>query len=292
MRSMTGYGSGAAEGKRVRVTVEMRGVNQRFLDVKVTVPREYAAWEAEIRERVRRTAQRGRVEVSVQRAPVPSERRYRVDVQPNLGRAYVGTARELARTLGLPGGPTLGDLLRLPGLFEVVEEPPDLGREQAPLRRALAAALRAFDAERRREGLHLARDMQRRAAELRTLTLRIRRRLPQALAALRGQVEERLVRLVGGSQLDPSRIAHEVAMLADRGDITEELVRLESHLAALAAALCQHGPVGKRIDFLLQEIHRELNTTGAKAGDLVITDLVLAAKGELEKLREQVQNVE
>src|SRR5213080_4497278 len=274
---MTGYGAGAAEAPGARVTVEIRGVNQRVLDAKVAVPREYAAWETEIREGVRKTAQRGRVEVTVLRTPIPGKRRYRVTVQPALARAYVGAARKLVRTLRLAGSPSLGDVLRLPGLFEVSEAPPDLGRERA---------------ERRREGAHLERDMRRRTTQLRALMARIRRRLPQALAALRRQVEERLVRLVGGSELDPSRIAHEVAMLAERGDITEELVRLESHLAALAAALGERGPVGKRIDFLVQEVHRELNTTGAKAGDLAITDLVLAAKGELEKLREQVQNVE
>ena len=240
---MTGYGAGAAEAPGARVTVEIRGVNQRFLDAKVAVPREYAAWETEIRERVRKTADRGRVEVTVLRTPIPGQRRYRVTVQPALARAYVGAARKLVRTLRLAGSPTLGDMLRLPGLFEVSEESPDLGRERAALQRALGAALRAFDAERRREGAHLERDMRRRTAHLRTLTARIRRRLPQALAAL-------------------------------------------------ATALGERGPVGKRIDFLVQEVHRELNTTGAKAGDLVITDLVLAAKGELEKLREQVQNVE
>src|SRR5439155_160527 len=183
MRSMTGYGAGAAEARGARVTVEIRGLNQRFLDVKVAVPREYAAWETEIRDRVRKTAQRGRVEVTVLRAPIAAERRYRVAMQPGLARAYVGAVRELVQTLRLTGGPSLGD-------------------------------------------------------------------------------------------------------------VTEEIVRLESHLAALASALGEQGPVGKRIDFLVQEVHRELNTTGAKAGDLTITDLVLAAKSELEKLREQVQNVE
>src|SRR5206468_366773 len=225
---MTGYGAGAAEAPGARVTVEIRGVNQRVLDAKVAVPREYAAWETEIREGVRKTAQRGRVEVTVLRTPIPGKRRYRVTVQPALARAYVDAARKLVRTLRLGGSPSLGDVLRLPGLFEVSEAPPDLGRERAALRRALGAALRAFDAERRREGAHLERDMRRRTTQLR----------------------------------------------------------------ALATALGERGPVGKRIDFLVQEVHRELNTTGAKAGDLVITDLVLAAKGELEKLREQVQNVE
>jgi uncharacterized protein (TIGR00255 family) len=116
--------------------------------------------------------------------------------------------------------------------------------------------------------------------------------LPEVLSAIRRQVEERLVRLVGGAELDANRVAHEVATLAERSDVTEELVRLESHLSALAAALRARGPVGKRVEFLLQEIQRELNTTGAKASDAQVTDLVLVAKGEVEKLREQVQNVE
>src|SRR5262249_52895658 len=163
--------------------------------------------------------------------------------------------------------------------------------ELPAVRRALGAALRAFDGERRREGDHLRRDMQRRVARLRQATTTIRRRLPRALAALRARVEERLARVNRPAELDPGRVA-EAAVLAERSDITEELVRLASHLAALDGALAERGPVGKRIEFLLQEVHRELTTTGAKAGDLAIGELVLAAKAEAEKLREQVQNVE
>src|SRR5439155_38565 len=172
------------------VVEEFPTVAREVFDVKVAVPREYAAWETEIREGVRKTAQRGRVEVTVLRTPIPGKRRYRVTVQPALARAYVDAARKLVRTLRLGGSPSLGDVLRLPGLFEVSEAPPDLGRERAALRRALGAALRAFDAERRREGAHLERDMRRRTTQLRALTARIRRRLPQALAALRRQVED------------------------------------------------------------------------------------------------------
>lgn len=292
MRSMTGYGAASAEAPAARVSVEIRSVNQRFLDVKVNAPREYAAWERDVRDRVRAVAERGRVEVTLARNPVAARRRYRVAVRTDLARAYVENARALARTLGLAPALGIADVLRLPDLFEVAERPPDVQRELPVMRRALAAALRAFDAERRREGGRLGRDMQARTARLHAMAQRIRRHLPHALAALRRQVEERLERLMGGGELDQARVAQEVAMLADRSDITEELVRLESHLAALRAALRERGAVGKRIEFLLQEIHRELNTTGAKAGDLTIGKVVLDAKGEVEKLREQVQNVE
>ena len=213
-------------------------------------------------------------------------------VRAELARAYVAAARQLGRRLGLAGDVALVDVLRLPDVFEVSEQPPELRGELPALRRALARALRAFERERRREGAHLQRDMLGRAASLKQTTAAIRRRLPRALAVLRSQVEERLMRLVGGAELDRGRVAQEVAVLADRSDVTEELVRLEAHLGALASTLRDRGPVGKRIEFLLQEIQRELNTTGAKAGDREITDRVLGAKAEVEKLREQVQNVE
>ena len=292
MRSMTGYGAGRAHAPTAHVVAELRGTNQRFLDVKVVVPREYAAWERDIRDRVRAVAQRGRIDVSVTRTPVAARRRYAVAVRIELARAYVGAARELARRLGLRGDVALADVLRLPDLLEVSEQVAEPRHELPALRRALGSALRAFDAERRREGAHLRRDMQRRVAAVRRAVAGIRRRLPQAVAALRGQVEERLMRLLGAADLDRGRVAQEVALLAERSDVTEELVRLEGHLVALAGALRRPGPVGKRIEFLLQEIQRELNTTGAKAGDRRVAELVLSAKGEVEKLREQVQNVE
>ncbi len=288
---MTGYGAASADAPGARVTVEVRGVNQRFLDVKVSVPREYAGVEAEIRERVRAIAHRGRVEVGVGRAPLAGSRRYRVAVRRELARAYVKAARDFGRSLGLDGAVTLAEVLRLPDLFEVSEPPPDLRAEVPALRRALGAALRVFDGERRREGRHLQRDMQARTAAVRRAAARMRALAPRATAQLRRQVEERLARLLGG-QLDAARLTHEVALLAERGDFTEELVRLDGHLEALAAALRAAGPVGKRIDFLLQEIHRELTTAGAKAQDLAIGTLVLEARAEVEKLREQVQNVE
>ena len=292
MRSMTGYGAGTAEAPTARITVEVRSLNQRFLDVRVTAPREFAAFEREVRDRVRAAAERGRVEVTITRSAQAARRRYAVTARLELARAYVAAARDLARRLRLEGVVSVADVLRLPDIFEVREVPPETRGEHAALGRALVLALRAFDAERRREGAHLQRDMRQRAVHLKRLTTDVRRRLPTALAALRQQVEERLVRLVGAADLDRARVAQEVAALAERSDVTEELVRLEAHLAALAAALGSPGAVGKRIEFLLQEIQRELNTTSAKAGDPRIVDLALVAKGEVERLREQVQNVE
>jgi uncharacterized protein (TIGR00255 family) len=292
MRSMTGFGAGAADAPGARVSVEVRGVNQRHLDVRTAAPREYAAWEGEVRERVRAQVERGRVDVTITRTPVATRRRYRVAVREELAAAYVEAARSLGRRLRLPGEVTLADALRLPELFEIAERPPDLGRELPAVRRALAAALHAFTRERRREGRHVQRDMVRRAATLRRLVARMRGRVPALQRAIRTRLEERLGRLMSGVEVDQTRLAQELAALADRGDITEELVRLDSHLGALAAALRDGAPAGKRVEFLLQEILRELNTTGAKAGDVQTNAWVLAGKAEVEKLREQVQNVE
>jgi len=291
VRSMTGYGVATAEARTARLSVEIRGVNHRFLDVKVALPREYAPFEREVRERVRALAHRGHVEVSVARVAMAARRRYTVAVRADLARAYVDAVRRLGRSLGLDGGVSLAEVLRLPDLLEVREAPPEPRSELPALRRALAAALRSFDAERRREGHHLLRDMQARTRRLRAAAVRMRRRRPQAAALLRRRIEERLA-VAGGSALDPTRVAQEAAFLLERGDVTEELVRLEGHLAALSAAVGEPGTIGKRIEFLLQEIHRELNTVGSKAGDRTIAAIVLTAKGETEKLREQVQNVE
>ena len=292
MRSMTGYGAGSADAATARVSVEIRGVNQRFLDVKVTLPREYAAWESEVRERVKTAAERGRVDVAVTRTPVAARRRYRIGVREELAAGYVAAARRLRKRLGVSGDVSIADVMRLPELFETSEQTPNLAPERVALRRALSAALRAFERERKREGTALQRELLGRTAAIRRVAAAIRERVPAALEAFNARVRERLARLEGIPDLEPQRVVQEIVGLAERGDITEELVRLDSHLDALAAAFRTTGAIGKRVEFLLQEVQRELNTTGSKAADLAINRLVVDGKAEVEKLREQVQNIE
>jgi len=274
------------------VTIDIRGVNQRALDVRVSLPREYGSWEGEVRERVRALVERGRIEVSVTRTLRTAGRRARVRVREDIAGAYVRAASTLGRHLGLAGTLSLPDLLRLPDIFAVEEPGSDIRSEEPALWRALGSALRAFDADRRREGANLGRDMRARAATLKRIAARLRRVAPGIDAALRKHAMERIARLADGLSVDPARLAHEVASLAERADFTEELVRLDSHLHALSGALGETGAVGRRVDFLLQEIQRELNTSGAKVADLAVGRLILQGRGEVEKLREQVQNVE
>jgi len=292
MRSMTGFGAASGESSTARIVVEVRSVNQRHLDVRIALPREYASWERDLRERVRVQVERGRVDVTVVRTPVAGRRRYQVMVREELAARYVAAARALGRRLRLPGSVSLADVLRLPDLFEVVERSPELDGELPVLRTALARALKAFTREREREGRHLGQDMARRAAVVNRLVQRIRTRVPRVQREVARRARERLARVTAEVGIDPARVAQELAPLVERGDVTEELVRLESHLAALGEALRGSASAGKRIEFLLQEILRELNTTGAKAADAETSGWVLEAKGEVEKLREQVQNVE
>ena len=292
MRSMTGFGAAAGESSTARIVVEVRSVNQRHLDVRIALPREYASWERDLRERVRAQVERGRVDVTIVRTPVAGRRRYQVTVREELAARYVAAARALGRRLRLPGSVSLADVLRLPDLFEVVERSPELDGELPVLRTALARALKAFTREREREGRHLRQDMGRRAAVVNRLVQRIRTRLPLVQREVARRAQERLARVTAEVGIDPARMALELAPVVERGDVTEELVRLESHLAALGEALRGMASADKRIEFLLQEILRELNTTGAKAADAETSGWVLEAKSEVEKLREQVQNVE
>jgi uncharacterized protein (TIGR00255 family) len=290
VRSMTGFGAAAAPIAGGRLTIELRSVNQRFLDVRVTAPREYAAWEATCRELVGKHVARGRVEVYVSRN-APARGRTRIVLNVDAARDYAAAWRKVAVELGVRSELELG-LLRGSDIFETVETPRDLRSEFPVAARVLGRALATLDQARRREGKNLQRDMLQRATRLVAIERAIRGHAAAVAGELQTKVNDRLQNLLKGSTVDPARVAQEVAYLAERSDVTEELVRLRSHLEELRKLLGAGGPVGKQIEFLLQETHREINTIGSKVNQLEITRLVVEAKGEVERLREQVQNVE
>ena len=290
VRSMTGYGSAVGTIPGGRLTIELRSVNQRFLDVRVTAPREYAAWESTCRELVAKSVARGRVEVYVSRN-APARGKTRVVLNVEAARDYAAAWKRVAAELGVKGELDLG-LLRGSDIFETVELPRDLHTEFPIAARVLGQALATLDKARRREGKHLQHDMQARIARLGAIEKDIRGHAATVAGDLATKVNDRLQGLLKGATVDPARVAQEVAYLAERSDVTEELVRLRSHLDALKKLLGGGGSVGKQIEFLLQETHREINTVGSKVNQLEITRLVVEAKGEVERLREQVQNVE
>jgi len=289
---MTGFGAASAAVPGGRVVAEVRSVNARFLELKLSLPREHAAAESELREMVQAAIDRGRVDVAVRREGT-ARGNVRLEVNRELARAYVEAWKALKRELKLDGEVDLS-LLRASGgdLIRAVEAHPDLDRELVAIKRALRAALAGHARDRRREGVHLKADMRARIRTLHGLRTACAREAEALRPILAERLAARVAALIGAPTPEPSRLIQEVAIAIDRSDISEELARLGSHLQALGDLLGEQAPIGKRFEFLLQETLREVNTIGSKANHLPITKQVLSAKGELEKLREQIQNVE
>lgn len=291
MRSMTGFGSAKVQRGPWKWSVEIRSVNHRGLEVRFNMPREFFPWEAELRALVQQSAARGKVDVNISRVGRP-EATLRVEVNTALAQAYVESWRTLQKALGLPGDLTVDLLVTRSELFTAKERkiPEEEERQQVHL--ALRKALGAWNREREREGKALGRDLSRRLANLerhrRAIAARVKQILPQIVARLRQRAQE----LLEGRELDEQRLLQEAVLIAERSDVTEELVRLKAHLQAARAFLKEPGAIGKRLEFLLQELQREFHTIAAKSADVEITAATIDARSEIEKLREQIQNLE
>jgi len=291
---MTGYGQGAAEAPGLKVSVELRCVNNRFVDLKLRLPDELSPFEPELRRKVLLTVKRGRVDVDLR-----LERTGEAAVPLTLNRPVVEAALAAWKTLreeyGVSGDWDLQAMLRVPGLFETRGGAlglDDAGR--AAVDEAFDRALAALDAERRREGGALRDDLVARVIRMAEIVVTVRTLAAAVPDALHKKIVERVQQLVTQVTLDPARIAQEAAFLADRSDITEEIVRLDGHLRHARGLLSSADgePVGKRLEFLLQEIHRETNTIASKSADLGISRQALELKAESEKIREQILNLE
>jgi uncharacterized protein (TIGR00255 family) len=291
LSSMTGFGSGSATVGSESVMVELKSVNHKFLEVKVRVPRELGPLEPVVLRLVKERLARGAVDVSVRRAlktstgAVPT-----VDLA--LAQEYRRAFGEVARALGLPDDLTLRDLALQPGIIRL-EEPPMALHDAGPaLEQALAQAIEGLKAMRMQEGAALERDLGARLRLVDGLVVELGGLAPAAVLEYRTRLQDRLKELLQAAAVDAQRLAQEVALFAERTDVAEELTRLASHLAQFRALLVSPEPSGRRMDFLVQELHREVNTTGSKSQHAGISACVLALKAELERIREQVQNVE
>jgi uncharacterized protein (TIGR00255 family) len=287
---MTGYGAASGQAGNCRLNVEVRSVNQRFMDLKLNVPREYGPFEPDLRRTVTNAIERGRVEVHVSRTLPP--RSSGIALQKEVAAAYIKGWKELQKEFGLKGPLELSLLATRSDLFAAAEPAADVASEVVEVQKLLTKALAAHRKEREREGGHLRKDMQERVKRLRATLKSLEKEASRVAPRLKAKLEKRLTELLGGASLDPARLVQEAAVLADRCDVHEELVRLGSHLGALDDLTKSSESVAKRFDFVLQEVNRELNTIGSKASDLEITNLVVTGKADVEKLREQIQNVE
>src|SRR5712692_358023 len=275
---MTGYGSAEGQVLGGRLAIEIRSVNHRYFNPQLKLPSELAGIESQVRERLRQLIERGHVVVSARW------------LEPVRARRVVAAAQELKKRLKLKGAVDLAFVARHPDVLAFERD--GASAEWAEVEGIVAQAAQALIQMRVREGAVLAAELGGRLDALAEGAAAIERRAPERLSAELARLKRAVAELAAGVAVDEQRLAVEVALLADRVDITEELVRLRTHLAACRDALGQDGAVGKQLGFLAQELLREVNTIGSKANDAVITQTVIAMKGELEKFREQLENLE
>jgi len=292
IRSMTGYGRADAQTPFGRFTVEMRSVNHRFGEVLVRLPRDLAPLEDRVRAAVQARVLRGRVEVTILREDRAARTKtVRADLE--LATAYAQALRELADALGVPDSLSLVQVAGYPDVVRVEEAKEDLDVLWPALLPAIEAATTDLVGMREAEGRRLAEDLDGRLQRVEELGAVVEARSRDAVGAYVTRLRERITQLLGELPVDESRLAAEVAIFAERSDVSEEVTRLRSHVAQFRQELLDaDGAVGRRLEFVLQEMGREVNTTGAKANDLEITRAVITMKGELESMREQIQNVE
>ncbi|NOY82469.1 MAG: YicC family protein [Kiritimatiellaeota bacterium] len=292
MHSMTGYGQFTFRHGGACLSFELACVNSRQLDLRFNLPRELAGLEPVLRRRVGEVLSRGALTVTLRFEPSPDMRRERLRIDFELATAAMEQVRELARRLGLPPQVSLDTLLTLPGIVLETEFSTDIEAFREVALQALDGALAALRNMQAQEGEALAADLAARCAAMRRTTARIREQAPAALIKWRDRLRERLDNLGEKLNIDDEKLAREVAVYAERSDVTEELVRIESHLDRFAELLDSEGPVGRTLAFLCRELNREVNTLGAKTRDTEAALSVLELNSELGRIREQAANIE
>lgn len=290
IKSMTGFGQGSAEGYDFRVRVDIRSVNNRALDVHTRLPQELLSLEVSLKKQVQASVKRGRVDVTVS---VEQLKPATFEINRPLVSGYLSALSELKREFGLEGDPSLELIAKLPGALQVSQDSGALDEKLvAGTISAVSQALVSLTDMRVIEGQELAAELTSRLDNIEQQMPTIENEVARLPAVYRDKLMKRLQEMLAGGQVDEARIAQEAVMLADRSDISEEIARLKSHIAQLRELLHSSDEAGKRLDFILQEMNREANTILSKSNDLPISDAAIVIKTEVEKLREQGQNVE
>ncbi len=291
VRSMTGYGRARSTLHGRDITVEVRSVNNRYLDCSIKMPRVYIFAEDAMKALVQKTVSRGKVDVFVTIDTVEAEGSV-VRVDTALAGEYLQAIRALKDQFGLPEDVTALSLARMPDVLTVTKAEEDLEAVSGDICSVLEEALAAYQAMRATEGEKLAADIAGRLDTIEALTGKVEERSPQTVAEYRQKLLDRMQEVLSSASIDESRILTEAAIFADKVAVDEETVRLRSHLSQLREMLRSDVPVGRKLDFLIQEVNRESNTIGSKCSDLEIARWVVELKAEVEKIREQVQNIE
>ncbi|ETW98838.1 MAG: hypothetical protein ETSY1_17205 [Candidatus Entotheonella factor] len=291
MQSMTGYGRSEVQDEQFRFTIEMRSVNHRYLDISLRYPRVYTPLETRMKQLMGGYFTRGRIEVTVAQQTLGASDRA-VTLDQALAQQYHRALNQLQEALRLPGTVDLNMLLTMREILKIEEVETDIEDVWQLMQTGFEQASEALQHMRLQEGAFLAEDLRTRLQLIGRHVEAIRQRVPLVVTAYRGRLEERIAELFDTHQLDPDRLHQETILLAERTDVAEELTRLEAHLQAMTELLGTEGAIGRKIEFLLQEINREVNTIASKSSDAEISQVVVEIKSELERMREQIQNVE
>lgn len=293
MKSMTGYGRGECARDGFKITVELGAVNRRQSEISVNLPRELEMLEAPVRDAINAQVARGRVTARIGIHAANGKSSAKAHLNVSLAKAYATELGKLAKQLKLSGGVSLDHVVRAPGVFQSDEELVEADKIWPAVEKALKQSLAAMLKMRAREGAHLAQDLAARIGVMQKAVEKIQKQAPRTAENYRQQLLER-IKAAGIENIAPDdeRLMKEIVLFADRSDISEELTRLQSHFKQFEDCHKSSEPVGRTLDFLAQEMNREINTIGSKANDAVISREVVTLKTELERFREQVQNVE
>lgn len=292
LKSMTGFGHGHAQGAGLRVDVEISSVNRKQLDVMINLPRPLQSLESWILEQLSHEMSRGRLSLQITVHSIGGNGSSPVVINQELISSCLSELRRTAKHLGVSPEISMSDLIRIPGVMTIHDAGQDSEAVKPILQKALQKALVSFTAMRKREGKILLKDLSARVDKLDELVRTISERSPGLVTGYRRALRERIAQLSGDMHIPDERLEKEVVLFADRADITEEITRLRSHIKQARGMMKQEDPAGRSMDFLAQEMFREINTIGSKAGDSIISSIVVNFKADLERFREQVQNIE
>lgn len=290
IHSMTGYGRGEKEGLGKHFTVEIKSVNHRYSEIVIKQPRQYILLEDYIRHLVQKYIKRGRVDIFVKVKEV-GEKKCEIKVDKELAMDYYKSLNDLAKSLDISSNITMSELAALPEVIKQEEIEDDIEEVKKVLEEAVTGALEQLIAMREVEGKALLEDLEMRIESLKGFRKQIMDRSPKMIEEYRERLHKRIEDILA-DQIDENRLNQEVVYFAEKSSITEELIRLESHFVQFLNTLNMDGSIGRKLDFLVQEMNRETNTIGSKANDLEIAHLVVEMKTEIEKIREQIQNIE
>lgn len=292
IKSMTGFGRSQVDESGYAISCELKGVNHRYFDPHIRISRRYGSLEEKIKEEIKKTVSRGRIEISIN-IEKSGEKPRNIKVDKGLAMAYYNSLKDLAENLDIPAEFKLIDIFRLPEVYSLEDIEEDLEIAWQILQNSLALALDSLLEMRINEGQNLLEDILARNTFILAEVDKLEQRSPQVAKEYQEKIRRRITELIGQEMVDEARILQEAAVFADRASITEEIVRLKSHVKQFNEVL-RNGDdaVGRKCDFLVQEMFREINTVASKANDIEMSQVVVGVKAELEKIREQLQNIE